>query len=72
MSQDQNVRDYLRQAEEAEAWAGAETEPFLKQSWLKIAQEYRLLAQSRISVLTAKGMMEQPSPVQSAKARHAE
>jgi hypothetical protein len=72
MSQDQNVRDYLRQAEEAEARAEAETEPFLKQSWLKIAQEYRLLAQSRVSVLTAKGMMEQPSPVQSAKARPAE
>jgi hypothetical protein len=68
MLQDQTVQDYLRQAEEAEAWAEAESEPFLKQSWLKIAQEYRLLAQSRITSLTARGMMGQPSPVQSSKA----
>ena len=68
MSQDQTVQDYLRQAEEAEAWAEAESEPFLKQSWLKIAREYRLLAQSRMTSLTAKGMMEQPSPLQSSKA----
>ena len=72
MSHDENVREYLRQAEEAESWAEASPEPSLRQSWLKIAQEYRLLAQSRITSLTAKGMMEQPAPLQSAKASPAE
>jgi hypothetical protein len=58
MEHDEIVRDYLRQAEEAEAWANATLEPLLSVRWQKLAQEYRDLAKSRMTLLNIRGMGE--------------
>ena len=37
--------EYFDRAKEAEEWAAQTTDLSLRQSWLKIAEEYRLLAE---------------------------
>ena len=45
-SKDKRVADYLAKAEEAEKFAKQTSDPFLKESWLKIAKSYRDLAKT--------------------------
>ena len=47
MTQEQNIREYLQRARQAEAWAAAVDDAFLKQQWLTIATSYRALAKAR-------------------------
>ena len=51
MERDEITQNYLRQADEAEAWANRTEEPLLQARWRSLAKEYRDLAQSRVTLL---------------------
>jgi len=56
--QDIHVEEYLRQAAEADAWAERATNPTIQDRWRKLANEYRLLAESRAKALTISPLPE--------------
>ena len=67
---DQQTREYIQRAVEAEGCAAIASDEFLKKKWREIANGYRNLAQARLIFITHAASTEQTSPLPDSQAKY--
>jgi len=67
---DQQTREYIQRAVEAEGCAAIAGDEFLKKKWREIANGYRNLAQARLIFITHSATIEQTPPLPDSQAKY--